>query len=488
MTLIEAPSDVLAGVPTELLIGGEWRPATAGGTLDVRDPATGETIATIADAMPGDGVDALAAATAAQEAWGLTPSRERSEILRRAFELVVANRERLARIISLEMGKPLAEARGEVDYGGEFLRWFAEEAVRPAGDYRRSPDGGSRMLVSRRPIGPCLLITPWNFPLAMATRKIAAAFAAGCTTILKPAAETPLTALLFATLLEEAGAPAGVVNVLTTSSASKLCGPLIADGRIRKVSFTGSTPVGRQLVAQCGPQLVRPSMELGGNAPFIVFADADLDAAVEGAMIAKMRNMGEACTAANRFIVEASIVDEFGRLLADRMGALRLGHGLEEGTQVGPMIDAAAQERLAGLVDDAVARGASVRIGGNAPDRAGWFFAPTVLERVPADARIAREEIFGPLAPILTFTSEDEAIRLANDTEFGLVSYLYTRDPARSLRLAERLESGMVALNRGLVSNAAAPFGGIKHSGMGREGGREGIEDYQDITYIAVDA
>jgi succinate-semialdehyde dehydrogenase/glutarate-semialdehyde dehydrogenase len=488
MTLIDAPSDVLAGVPTELLIGGRWRPATAGGTFDVRDPATSETIATIADAMPGDGMDALDAATAAQATWGRVPSRERSEILRRGFELVVANRERLARIISLEMGKPLAEARGEVDYGGEFLRWFAEEAVRTAGDYRRSPDGASRMLVSRRPIGPCLLITPWNFPLAMATRKIAAALAAGCTTILKPAAETPLTALLFASLLEEAGVPAGVVNMVTTRSASKVCGPLIADGRIRKLSFTGSTPVGRQLVAQCGPQLVRPSMELGGNAPFVVFADADLDAAVDGAMIAKMRNMGEACTAANRFIVEASIADEFGRMLGDRMAALRLGHGLDEGTDVGPMIDAAAQDRLAGLVDDAVARGASVRVGGNAPQRAGWFFAPTVLEGVSADARIAREEIFGPLAPVLTFRDEEEAIRLANDTEFGLVSYLYTRDPARSLRLAERLESGMVALNRGLVSNAAAPFGGIKHSGMGREGGREGIEDYQDITYVAVDA
>ncbi|HEY4095375.1 MAG TPA: NAD-dependent succinate-semialdehyde dehydrogenase [Baekduia sp.] len=487
MTVVHAP-DVLEGVPLELLVGGAWRPSASGQTFDVHDPATGEVLASIADAMPGDGMAALDAAAAAQSGWAAVPARERSEILRRAFDLVVVNRERIARLIASEMGKPVAEAYGEVDYGAEFLRWFAEEAVRHSGDYRRSPDGASRILVSRRPIGPCLLITPWNFPLAMATRKIAAALAAGCTVVLKPAPETPLTSLLFARLLQEAGVPDGVVNVVTTSDAPALCAPLIADGRIRKVSFTGSTPVGRLLVAQCGPQLVRPSMELGGNAPFIVLADADLDAAVEGAMIAKMRNMGEACTAANRFLVEASVADEFARLLGERMGRLRLGHGLDAGTEVGPLIDEAAQDRLGELVADAVAHGASVRVGGAAPERAGWFFAPTVLENVPAEARVSREEIFGPVAPITTFTEVDEAIRIANDTEFGLVAYLYTGDPARALRLAERLETGMVALNRGLVSNAAAPFGGIKHSGMGREGGREGIEDYLDITYVAVDA
>jgi succinate-semialdehyde dehydrogenase / glutarate-semialdehyde dehydrogenase len=375
-----------------------------------------------------------------------------------------------------------------VTYGTEFLRWFAEEAVRPAGDFRRSPDGTSRILVSRRPVGPCLLITPWNFPLAMATRKIAAAFAAGCTTILKPAGETPLTALYFARLMEHAGTPAGVLNVLTTTRSSVLVSPLLVDGRVRKLSFTGSTPVGRLLVEQCGPQLVRPSMELGGNAPFVVCADADLDAAIDGAMVAKMRNMGEACTAANRFLVAQELADAFVDGLAARMRSLRLGHGLDDLTQVGPLINVQACDAMAALVQDAVDRGATIRAGGSAPNGPGWFFSPTVLDQVPVDARVAREEIFGPIAPVIRFQDENEAIRVANDTEFGLVAYLYTRDLSRALRIADRLETGMVAINRGLVSNAAAPFGGVKHSGMGREGSREGLEDYMDITYTAVDA
>jgi succinate-semialdehyde dehydrogenase / glutarate-semialdehyde dehydrogenase len=483
-----SPPGVLDRVPRELLIGGDWRAAAAGKMFEVLDPATGEILATVADATPADGSAALDAATAAQADWGRRPPRERSEILRRGFELVVDNADALAALISSEMGKPLAEARGEVTYGAEFLRWFAEEAVRPPGDFRRSPDGASKILVSRRPIGTCLLITPWNFPLAMATRKVAAALAAGCTTILKPAGETPLTALYFARLMEQAGTPAGVLNVLTTTRSSALVSPLLGDGRVRKLSFTGSTPVGRLLVEQCGSQLVRPSMELGGNAPFIVFDDVDLDQAIDGAMVAKMRNMGEACTAANRFLVAEGLADAFVDGLAARMESLRLGHGHDEGTQVGPLINAQACEDMAALVRDAVDRGATIRVGGEAPDRQGWFFSPTVLDHVPANARVVREEIFGPIAPVIRFQDEDEAIRVANDTEFGLVAYVYTRDVSRALRIADRLETGMVAINRGLVSNAAAPFGGVKQSGMGREGSREGLEDYMDITYTAVDA
>jgi succinate-semialdehyde dehydrogenase / glutarate-semialdehyde dehydrogenase len=487
VTALAAPADVVGRVPAGLLVGGEWRAAAAGATMPVHDPATGGLLAAVADATPADGLAALDAAAAAQRAWSRTPARERAELLRAAFEAVQQARDDLATLITLEMGKPLAEARAEVDYGAEFLRWFSEEAVRTRGDYRAAPDGGSRILVQRQPVGPCLLITPWNFPLAMATRKLAAAFAAGCTAILKPAPQTPLTALAFAGILHDLGLPAGVLGVVTTSDAPALCDRLILDGRVRKVSFTGSTAVGRRLLERCGRQVVRTSMELGGNAPFLVFADADLDAAVDGAMLAKMRNMGEACTAANRFFVEAPVAQRFAELLAERMGALQLGHGLEPGTEVGPLIDAAARERVAGLVGEAVAGGARILTGGTPCGDAGWFYAPTVVDRVDARARLLREELFGPVAPIVPFGDESEAVRLANDTEYGLVAYAYTRDVDRALRLGDELDAGMVALNRGLVSNAAAPFGGIKHSGLGREGGREGIDDYLDVKYLCFD-
>jgi succinate-semialdehyde dehydrogenase / glutarate-semialdehyde dehydrogenase len=478
--------DALAAVPRALLIGGAWRDTEE--TFPVHDPSSGAELARMPDAGPADALAALDAAAAAQPEWAATAPRERAELLRRGFESLHDRREQLATLISAEMGKPLAEARAEVDYGAEYLRWFSEEAVRHGGEYRRSPDGRSRLLVTRRPVGPCLLITPWNFPLAMATRKVAAALAAGCTAILKPAAQTPLTAVAFAMLLEDAGLPAGVLNVLTTRSASAVCAPLLADGRVRKLSFTGSTEVGRRLIAQCGDQVIRPSMELGGNAPFIVLADTDLERAVDGAMVAKMRNMGEACTAANRFLVEAPLARAFAQRLAERMGALRLGGGLDADTNVGPLIDADAQARMGDLVADATERGATVLTGGFAPDRAGWFFAPTVLDGVDPEARAFREEIFGPLAAITPVADADEAVALANRTEHGLVGYLYTRDMERALRIADALETGMVALNRGLVSNAAAPFGGIKQSGLGREGGREGIDDYLDIQYVCVDA
>jgi succinate-semialdehyde dehydrogenase/glutarate-semialdehyde dehydrogenase len=479
---------VVAGVPDGLLIDGRFVPATGGATLDVRDPATGEVLMAVADASPEDGMRALDSISAAAPGWAATPARQRAEILRAAFEAVIGRKEQFARLISAEMGKPLAEARAEVDYGAEFLRWYSEEASRPTGEYRRSPDGGSRLLVSRRPVGPCLLITPWNFPLAMATRKVGAALAAGCTALLKPAELTPLTSLLFARVLRDAGLPAGVLDVVTTSTAGKVCGPLIADGRIRKISFTGSTAVGRTLIAQCGEKVVRPSMELGGNAPFIVHRDADLRRAVDGAMIAKMRNMGEACTAANRFLVHEDVAEEFGRLLTARMAGQRVGHGLDERTTVGPLIDAAAVESLRGMVADAVGRGATVTTGGTPLEGPGTFFAPTVLTGVPADARVFREEIFGPVAPVTTYSTVDEAVAMANDTEYGLAAYFYSGDVGLGLRVAERLDFGMVALNRALVSNAAAPFGGIKQTGLGREGGREGINDYLELQYVAVDA
>ncbi|MEU7632890.1 NAD-dependent succinate-semialdehyde dehydrogenase [Nocardia sp. NPDC049220] len=474
------------GVASGLLIDGEW--VTTEATFDVLDPATGELIARVADADVVHGLAALDSIDAAAPSWAQAPPRERAEILRRAFEAVIAQREEFARLISAEMGKPLVEARAEVDYGAEFLRWYAEEAVRPDSEYRRSPDGGSRLLVARRPVGPCLLITPWNFPLAMATRKVAAALAAGCTAIIKPAPQTPLTTIKFAQTLLEVGLPKGVLNVVSTLDAPGVCGALLADGRIRKVSFTGSTAVGRILISQCGPNVIRPSMELGGNAPFIVDADADLARAVDGAMVAKMRNMGEACTAANRFLVHRSVADEFSSMLAQRMAALTVGHGLHEGTEVGPVIDEAAREKLGGLVADAVARGAQIRTGGRPIDGPGTFFEPTVLTAVPADARMFGDEIFGPVAGVTVFDDLEEAVHLANATEYGLVAYLYSGDLERALRTAERLDFGMVGLNRALVSNAAAPFGGIKQSGLGREGGREGINDYLDLQYIAIDA
>jgi succinate-semialdehyde dehydrogenase/glutarate-semialdehyde dehydrogenase len=484
MTITTAPA---VDFPTQLLIGGEWTAGSTGNTIPVIDPATGEPICHIADGDETDSLRALDAAAEAQPGWAATPARERAELLRAAFEAVRDQRERLARIVSAEMGKPLREALAEVDYGAEFLRWYSEEAVRLKGDYRIAPDGRTRILVSRQPVGPCLLITPWNFPLAMATRKIAPAFAAGCTAIVKPAKQTPLTTLAFAQILLDVGLPPGVLGVLTTNSASGATAPLIADGRIRKVSFTGSTEVGRRLIAACGEQVVRTSMELGGNAPFVVFADADLDAAVEGAMLAKMRNMGEACTAANRFFVEAPVAAEFADRLARRMGGLRVGPGLEPGVEVGPLIDADACERIEALVGEAAAAGATVRTGGAARSGPGHFFEPTVLDGVDPGSPLCTDEIFGPVAPVIAFEGEDEGVALANDTEYGLVAYAYTRDLQRALRVAERLDAGMVALNRGLVSNAAAPFGGIKQSGLGREGGREGIDDYLDVKYVCID-
>jgi succinate-semialdehyde dehydrogenase / glutarate-semialdehyde dehydrogenase len=488
VTVTDDPIVQAVGLPTGMLVGGRWIPSSTGATFDVCDPATGELLVAVPDASVEDGLAALESVVSAAPGWAATPSRERAEILRRSFEGVMARREDFARLMSAEMGKPLAEARAEVDYGAEFLRWYSEEAARPAGDYRRAPDGGSRLLVSRRPVGPCLLITPWNFPLAMATRKVGAALAAGCTAVLKPAPQTPLTSLLFAQVLMEAGLPDGVLDVVTTLDAAGVCGALLADGRIRKLSFTGSTAVGRILIAQCGPNVVRPSMELGGNAPFIVHADADLEQAVDGAMIAKMRNMGEACTAANRFLVHRSVAERFSALLADRMAALRVGHGLDPQSEVGPLIDQAAMDRLTGLVDDAVSRGATVRTGGSAIDGPGTFFQPTVLTDVPTEARLVGEEIFGPVAAITCYDDIDEAVARANATEYGLAAYVYTRDVELALRLAERLDFGMVAVNRAIVSNAAAPFGGIKQSGLGREGGREGINDYLDIQYVSLNS
>ncbi|WP_436701108.1 NAD-dependent succinate-semialdehyde dehydrogenase [Nocardioides sp. BYT-33-1] len=488
MTFRDRLAHLLPESRRQLYVGGAWRPGAEGGRIEVLDPADGSVLTDVADGTLDDARAALDAAVAAQGAWAATAPRERGEILRRAFGLVIEHADDLALVMSLEMGKPIAEAKGEVTYGAEFLRWFSEEAVRIHGRWMQNPAGGSRLLTVRKPVGPCLFITPWNFPLAMGTRKIGPAVAAGCTMVIKPASQTPLTMLLLAALLAEAGLPAGVLNVVTTSDSGGLSRTLQADPRLRKVSFTGSTAVGRSLVEQSAGQLQRVSMELGGNAPFLVFADADLDAAVEGAMIAKMRNMGEACTSANRFLVEAPVADDFGARLAERMGGLKVGRGQDVGVQVGPLIDAKAVDSVAALVDDAVDRGARLLTGGRVPGGDGFFYPPTVLAGVPADAEAVRNEIFGPVAPITTFTTEEEAIRLANSTEYGLAAYAYTRDLARTIRLAERLETGMLGINTGLVSNPAAPFGGVKASGFGREGGFEGIEEYLDTTYVALPA
>jgi succinate-semialdehyde dehydrogenase / glutarate-semialdehyde dehydrogenase len=477
---------LIDSVPTKLLIGGAWREASSGERFEVHDPSTGATLTTCADGTPEDGLAALAAAHEAQAGWAATPPRDRSEILRRAFETVVARADEFATLMTLEMGKTVAEARGEVTYGAEFFRWFAEEAVRIHGRYSVAPNGASRLLTMKQPVGPTLMITPWNFPLAMGTRKIGPAVAAGCTMVVKPAHETPLTMLLLAQVMQESGLPDGVLNVVTTMHSGAVCEPVIRDERLRKLTFTGSTGVGRTLVEQSAEQLLRVSMELGGNAPFLVFADADLDAALDGAMIAKMRNAGEACTAANRFYVESSVAEEFGRRLAQRMAKLSVGPGTAEDNQVGPLINAAAVEKVHGLVTDAVARGARTLIGAQRPERPGFYYDPTVLMDVTADADILGEEIFGPVAPIVRFDDEQQAIRLANATEYGLVSYVYTGDLARGLRVSEQLETGMVGLNRGLVSDPAAPFGGVKQSGIGREGGHEGVLDYLESKYIAV--
>jgi succinate-semialdehyde dehydrogenase/glutarate-semialdehyde dehydrogenase len=477
---------VLDGVPKQLFIGGEWRDASGGNTLKVEDPATGEAIAEVADGTPEDAVAALEAAHAVQAEWAQTAPRERGEILRRSYEKLIERTDELALIMTLEMGKPLAESKGEIAYAAEFLRWFSEEAVRIDGRFAVAPNGQGRLLTMRQPVGPCLMITPWNFPMAMGTRKIGPAIAAGCTAVVKPAQQTPLSMLALARILEESGLPPGVLNVFTSRSSSKTMAPLISDARLRKLSFTGSTEVGKSLVEASAHQLLRVSMELGGNAPFLVFDDADIDSAVEGAMIAKMRNGGEACTSANRFRVHESVSDEFTAKLAKRMAGLNIGRGTEDNVQVGPLIDATQRGKVAELVEDARSRGADAVVGGTVVDGPGYFFNPTVLADVPADAKLLSEEIFGPVAPVTTFSEEQDAIQWANATEYGLVAYVFTRDIKRAFRVIEGLETGMVGLNQGLVSNAAAPFGGVKQSGFGREGGPEGINEYLSTKYVAI--
>ncbi|MPV38780.1 NAD-dependent succinate-semialdehyde dehydrogenase [Georgenia subflava] len=477
---------VVQAVPKQLFIGGRWVDATSGKTFDVHDPSTSRVLCQVADAAPADGMAALEAAAAAQRDFAAVSPRERSDMLMKAFELLHERIDDLALVMTLEMGKPVTESRGEITYAAEFLRHFAEEATRIDGGYQVSPDGKARFLIARQPVGPSLLITPWNFPMAMGTRKIGPAIAAGCTCVIKPASQTPLSMLALVDILREAGVPDGVVNIVTTSSSGDVMEPMIRSGVARKLSFTGSTAVGRKLLEQCADKVLRTSMELGGNAPFIVFDDADLDAAVEGALLAKMRNTGEACTAANRIYVHADVIDEFGARLAKKMGALPVGRGTEDGVRVGPLIDAEAREKVQGLVDDARGRGAEVLTGGEPLDGDGYFYRPTVLTGVPEDARMRHEEIFGPVAPLSPFRTEEEVLALANDTEYGLVSYVYTRDLNRALRVAEALESGMVGLNQGVVSNPAAPFGGVKASGLGREGGTLGIEEYLETKYIGI--
>jgi succinate-semialdehyde dehydrogenase / glutarate-semialdehyde dehydrogenase len=486
MSIATSEQAVVDKVPPRLLIGGEWREAGGGGTFAVEDPSTGEELCQVADATPADGMAALDAAVAAQAEWAAHPPRERGEILRRAFEAINDRADELALLMTLEMGKPVAESKAEVAYAAEFFRWFAEEAVRIDGRYAVAPNGKGRLLTMKQPVGPCVLITPWNFPMAMGTRKIGPAVAAGCTMVIKPAALTPLSMLALGQILEEAGLPAGVLNIVTTKRSGAVMEPLIKDGRTRKLSFTGSTEVGRGLMAQAAGNVLRVSMELGGNAPFLIFDDADLDAAVEGAMIAKMRNIGEACTAANRFHVAEPVAEAFAGKLAERMGAMKVGRGTEEGVQVGPLIDKDAVDKVSELVTDALDKGAKAVVGARPGDGRGYFYLPTVLADVPGDARVLKEEIFGPVAPVASFDDEEAAVAAANDTEFGLVAYVYTRDLKRAFRVVEGLETGMVGLNQGLVSNPAAPFGGVKQSGVGREGGREGIAEYLETKYVAM--
>jgi succinate-semialdehyde dehydrogenase/glutarate-semialdehyde dehydrogenase len=475
-------SQVLDSVHGQLFIGGEWIDGEQG-SIDVRDPATGEVIKQIANGSVEDGVRALDAAVDAQEAWGRTPARVRGEILRKAFDLLQERKEEFALLMTMEMGKPLAEARGEVAYGGEFLRWFSEEAVRIDGRYTMTPEGTGQMIVTHRPVGPCFLITPWNFPLAMATRKLGPALAAGCTAVVKPATLTPLTTLALVGLLEEAGLPKGVVNVITTKSTGALSEQLLADPRLRKVSFTGSTPVGVNLLKQAANNVLKSSMELGGNAPFVVFDDADLDKAVEGALLAKFRNIGQACTAANRFIVHESVADEFAQRIGEAVKAMKVGRGTEEGVNIGPLVEDKAVDNAVRLVDAAVADGATLIAGGKAIDGPGSFFEPTVLDGVNADMAVSIEEIFGPVVAIQRFSTEEDAVRLANATEYGLVGYVFTEDTKRGQRMIELIDTGMMGLNVGVVSNAAGPFGGVKQSGLGREGGAEGIHEYLETKY-----
>ncbi|MDI9897907.1 NAD-dependent succinate-semialdehyde dehydrogenase [Rhodococcus sp. IEGM 1381] len=478
--------DLISSLPTDLWLGGAQSPSASGARFSVLNPATGEELTTVADATAADGITALDLAAAAQGEWAATPARERAEILRRAFDLLQARAADFALLMTLEMGKSLAESRGEVNYGGEFLHWFSEEAVRIGGRFTPAPAGNGRILVTKMPVGPVLAITPWNFPLAMGTRKIGPALAAGCTVIVKPAEDTPLTMLLLGQVFADAGLPDGVLSILPASDAAAVTGPLMDDPRLRKITFTGSTGVGKLLVRNAADRLLRTSMELGGNAPFIVFDDADIDAAVDGAMLAKMRNGGEACTAANRLYVANSVREEFTAKLTARIEALTVGPGDREGTDIGPLINDKQRRTVISLVDDAVAKGARVRTGGTTPDGPGFFYRPTVLDRVPADANLLRDEIFGPVAAIVGFDTEDEAVTAANDTRYGLVAYFYTENLDRALRVSAALDTGMVGVNRGAISDAAAPFGGVKESGFGREGGTEGIEEYLETKYIAL--
>jgi succinate-semialdehyde dehydrogenase/glutarate-semialdehyde dehydrogenase len=477
---------LLPGLQTELFVDGKWTPASSEKQFGVENPATRETIAHVADGTPEDAQRAIEAAGAAQASWGRTSPRFRADILRKAYEIILSRTDDLAAIMTAEMGKPLAEAKGEVAYGAEFFRWFSEAAARIDGDSTTTVDGNNRILVTREPVGPCVLVTPWNFPLAMGTRKIGTAIAAGCTMVFKPAELTPLTSLALAAILHEAGLPAGVLNVVTTSNPSSVVSVWMSSGIARKVSFTGSTEVGKILLQQAAENVMRSSMELGGNAPFIVLKDADLDRAVDGAIAAKMRNMGEACTAANRLYIHRDVAEEFSRRFAERMDALRVGDGAVPGTEVGPLIDQDGLDKVQRLVDDAVARGAKVLTGGFRPEGPGYFYKPTVLVDVPADAEMSRTEIFGPVAPITVFDTEDEVIRMANDTEWGLVGYVFTQDVDLAARFSGELEVGMVGVNTGVVSNPAAPFGGIKQSGLGREGGRVGIDEFLEYKYTAV--
>jgi succinate-semialdehyde dehydrogenase/glutarate-semialdehyde dehydrogenase len=480
----EQVKDLLGSVPTGVLIGGSW--SSTGRTIAVENPATGDILVEVADAGPAEGIAALDAAVDAQKRWAATDPRTRGEILRRTFELLQERRDQFALLMTLEMGKPLSEAIGEVSYGSEFFRWFSEESVRIAGRYQVAPSGGTRLLTMKQPVGPVFAITPWNFPLAMGARKIAPALAAGCTMVIKPAKQTPLTTLALAQVLTEAGLPHGVLNVITASDSAGVSAGIISDPRLRKVTFTGSTPVGQRLIEQSAEHVLKMSMELGGNAPFLVFRDADLDKAVAGAVIAKMRNIGQACTAANRFIVHESLAPQFGQRLTAALAEMHVGPGIDPGVQVGPLVDADAVAKVSAMVDDAVHRGATVLTGGTTLRDQGYFYAPTVLSNVPVDAQVFTEEIFGPVAPIYSFDSDEEGIAMANNTEYGLVAYAYTENLSTAITVAEHLETGMVGINQGVVSNPAAPFGGVKASGLGREGGLEGIEEYLETKYVGI--
>ncbi len=472
---------------TQLYIDGKWTASRLGTTFVVMNPATETVVAEVADGGIEDARTAVDAAARAQPLWAARTPRDRSEVLRRAFDIVMREKEPLARLITIENGKALPDSRNEIIYAAEFFRWYAEEAVRTAGEVMRAPSSGAQILVQYRPAGVAVLVTPWNFPAAMGTRKIGPALAAGCSVIIKPASATPLTMLALAQCLEEAGVPPGVVNVLPSRSSGAVVGAMLEDRRVRVISFTGSTEVGRKLLVASAHNVLKPAMELGGNAPFIVFEDADIEAAVEGAMIAKMRNIGEACTAANRFYVHDKVHDVFASKLAARMGELKIGNGLDDGVAVGPLVNAETRNKVAGLVDDALRRGAKALIGAKAVPGTGFFYLPTVLVDVAPDSDCVREEIFGPVAPIQRFSGEAEVVARANDTEYGLVAYLYTGDVKRGLKVSEQLEFGMIGLNRGLVSDPAAPFGGMKSSGIGREGGREGLLEFLEAQYISTE-